>query len=158
MAWCGGDCTCLPSAPRPPCGRGRGRAFGEDPGNFCLPKILRWEVPKLFARPSVLFLARGSCPALKALETTTTIIVTPAGGLISGSSKELLVSTNDPRVLVTSDHPSSVSFPHLPLPLASVCIAMAGEAVEAPWSSLQFPDQEAEAQGREEAHPGSCSG
>lgn len=85
----------------------QGWAFGEDLGNFRIPRALQWKVPKSSARPGLLFSACGPFPAYKALETTRTTIrrtvaVIFVGCLIPGSSRELRISTNNPPVMNTS--------------------------------------------------------
>ena len=90
-------------------------AFGEDLGNFRIPRTLQWKVPKSSARPGLLFSACGPFPAFKALETTrttirrTTAAVLFVGGLIPGSARELRISTNNPPVMNTSGGESQLS-------------------------------------------------
>ena len=112
---CGGGCACFPSAFQP-----QGWAFGEDSGNFRIPWTLQWKVPKPSARPGLLSSACRPSPAFKALETTRTTargrtVVIFVDCLISGSSKELPISTNNPHVMNTS---SSASLPEFILTLA----------------------------------------
>ena len=98
----------------------QGWAFGEDSGNFRIPWTLQWKVPKPSARPGLLSSACRPSPAFKALETTRTTargrtVVIFVDCLISGSSKELPISTNNPHVMNTS---SSASLPEFILTLA----------------------------------------
>lgn len=101
-AECGGGCPCLPSASQCQCGRGPGWGLREGPGVSAFPGPYTGKFPSHLPGPAFHFQHVGLAQPSK-----TTIVIGILAG--PGSSTELLVSTNNPCVMITPGDASQLS-------------------------------------------------